>query len=799
MNARESSPLAVVRKAWGHAAIYAVGSLFLGVGQIAIAPLLIGRLSLAEFGTYELFLAIYVAGRSVLLLPLASATLYGYCRLSQSDEERRRIVATGMQLAACCSAGLCLVGLMLPEWPDWLLRTGPDANAVGRAVVFGLCLESIVQIGLSVLRASQRPAAYGVIALVQLVSTLSLVWLFVGVVHRGVQGVFEAFFLGNAPAVLALVPVLRGSTTLAFDRKRARSLTLFALTVVPVNLALLVIAVSDRYFLRYFWDLPTVGVYALSYKLGSAAPQMIAMPFLMAWPAFVFADTGARRTGQLVSSAALYLWAVGLLLVVMVSSASRPLVLLFGGATFLAGAPLIPIVSVGVLLGGVMNVVASAVVAAGRVVWNMAALLVVSAVLLGLNAWLIPPYGMFGAAMATLVGYALGAAAAAILARRVVVLDIEGFKWAKVSLAALGAFLAGRGLDQVSPSPFVSLCAAAAVSGGVYTVLLAVSGVIPKEWRRLAGWRPWGTDPVLSESGLDRGRPVGLVRPGEPGPAGLGDARKRPRACECQVVTHEPGMPVCGVEMPSYLDRGGLQTYMVEHRPAPPWRAVVVLAGPMSLERSCGYLTWVRWARTLACNGYVVLRFDYSGVGESTGAFAEQTFDTWADDLRAVTAFARQQYPGMRLFVNGLRLGALLGQRVEDADGLLAWDPPSDGRRMLSDMLRRKLASDYVERVSTRGTYDGFIRALEDGALLEVEGYPWSPRLWSSASRHVFGPHGRYHAVYFDGRPPQRLADGVHAEVMTIGNPPFWLQPRGLIADVGELFERSLARLGEWS
>ena len=31
------------------------------------------------------------------------------------------------------------------------------------------------------------------------------------------------------------------------------------------------------------------------------------------------------------------------------------------------------------------------------------------------------------------------------------------------------------------------------------------------------------------------------------------------------------------------------------------------------------------FARTLACNGFWVFRFDYSGVGESTGSFAEQT------------------------------------------------------------------------------------------------------------------------------------------------------------------------------
>jgi hypothetical protein len=265
------------------------------------------------------------------------------------------------------------------------------------------------------------------------------------------------------------------------------------------------------------------------------------------------------------------------------------------------------------------------------------------------------------------------------------------------------------------------------------------------------------------------------------------------------MIVHEPRMPVCGTEIPQLLDRGGFQTYMVEHRPVPPWRAVVVLAGPMSLERTHSYLSWVRWARTLARNGFLVFRFDYTGVGESTGPFAEQTLDTWAADLRAVASLARQRHPDSRLFINGLRLGALLGQTVGEYDGLLAWDPPMSGRAMLWDILRRKLAADYQEHVGGRETREDYIRRIESGAVIEVEGYPWSRGLWSSAERYDFAPRGQYHVVYLDGPPAGRLPDRQHSEVVHIDRPPFWLQSRSLIPDLIELFQRSVDRLEAWS
>jgi peptidoglycan biosynthesis protein MviN/MurJ (putative lipid II flippase) len=152
-----------------------------------------------------------------------------------------------------------------------------------------------------------------------------------------------------------------------------------------------------------------------------------------------------------------------------------------------------------------MNVVMSAVVAAGRFVWNMTALLIASTVLLALNVLLIPAYGMLGAAVATLVGYALGAAASVLLARRLVVLDLQAFTWAKISGAALIAWLVGRGLDDVSRWPCLNLCATTAVSGGLYACLLASSGVVPKDLWGLARRVPSGGDPTQSDGDQERG------------------------------------------------------------------------------------------------------------------------------------------------------------------------------------------------------------------------------------------------------------------------------------------------------
>ena len=187
------------------------------------------------------------------------------------------------------------------------------------------------------------------------------------------------------------------------------------------------------------------------------------------------------------------------------------------------------------------------------------------------------------------------------------------------------------------------------------------------------------------------------------------------------------------VEHAGYFKVSGAYLYTVLHEvPAP--LARVLLVGPFASERHNSYLPWVRWARYLAANRIEVLRYDYRGVGESTGVFEEITIESWDEDVDLLASWFESRSPNIPLVLHGLEIGALLAARAfhnGTGSGLLLWSPPQNAHQALRSTLLRWVGLEHLFKPSeeVRPTAE-YIRQLEQGAFVEVEGYQWSSRLW---------------------------------------------------------------------
>jgi esterase/lipase len=165
--------------------------------------------------------------------------------------------------------------------------------------------------------------------------------------------------------------------------------------------------------------------------------------------------------------------------------------------------------------------------------------------------------------------------------------------------------------------------------------------------------------------------------------------------------------------------------------------ARVLLVGPFASERHNTYIPWVRWARFLAERGIEVLRYDYRGIGESTGAFEKMTFQDWIKDINRLSDWLAARAPSAPLILHGLAMGAVLAARAFDegvGHGLLLWSPPESANQALRSTLKRWVGLEQIFKfgANRKSTLD-YIRELEQGTTLEVDGYHWSTKLWQES------------------------------------------------------------------
>ena len=197
--------------------------------------------------------------------------------------------------------------------------------------------------------------------------------------------------------------------------------------------------------------------------------------------------------------------------------------------------------------------------------------------------------------------------------------------------------------------------------------------------------------------------------------------------------THRDGTLL---ECAGYFTVSGAALYTVLHEvPEPVARALLV--GPFASERHFSYHPWVRWARYLAARGIEVLRYDYRGVGESTGGFEEMGFGHWSEDVELLADWLSSRSQGVPLLLHGLETGAILAAKSFErglGDALLLWSPPAHANQALRSSLMRWAGLEQLfESAENRRSAADYIRQLEQGLSIEVAGYEWSSSLWRSS------------------------------------------------------------------
>lgn len=135
---------------------------------------------------------------------------------------------------------------------------------------------------------------------------------------------------------------------------------------------------------------------------------------------------------------------------------------------------------------------------------------------------------------------------------------------------------------------------------------------------------------------------------------------------------------------------------------------------------------FVKMARALAGAGFVVLRFDFRGCGDSGGDFSTMTISRELADARAALGYlrGRAEVDRSRIGVLGLSMGGLIAAIMLGEDPSLRvgalWAPVSN----LREQIRRKETPEFRRQLREMGCVDYGGMAVGQGFFKDVDHDP---------------------------------------------------------------------------
>ena len=416
-----------------HSAIYGLGGLVSRILAVVLLPLYTSYLPPGSYGRVETLTAASTVAVIVLRMGVATAFFRFYFD-HKDDAGRLVVVRTSFWFTmAVATAGLVLCLVFAAPIAHTLPKMGDHPELV-RAAAIGFWAQMNYEQLTSLFRVEERSVAYAIASIANVLITIGATVVLIVGYHKGALGLLVGNFLGTLCVYFVLLAYRREQLGPQFDRSILRGMQKFGLPLVPSALALWAINFIDRIFVAEYKTQAEVGVYSAAIKLASVI-TFVMFAFRTAWPAFAYSiedDRDARLTYSFVLTyllvaaswialalGALAPWITHAMVAHMYYRADKAIALLaFAGAVY-AG----------------YTVLAIGSGRARRTQFNWIVSGAGAALNIGLNFWLVPRYGMVGAAIATAAAYVALFLGMVFYAQRVYPV---AYQWRRV-ITALGA------------------------------------------------------------------------------------------------------------------------------------------------------------------------------------------------------------------------------------------------------------------------------------------------------------------------------------------------------------------------
>lgn len=257
--------------------LYALEPIVTKFVSFLLIPLYTSYLLPAEFGNLQYVMSIGAFLRS--FSQMGMNTAFWKFRTSETEENHSN-VSLSLLSAQVYLALIVLVGLLVFYFSS---SKQPVLTALLLLYFGALSVKVISENALLLARANRTPKKYLQISLLQTLLLLISNYLFVAVLKLGIWGVVYAYFGSFTLIGIFYYPYLQKSFSVKHDWSLTLRMLKFGFPVMMANFSLLLLSLSDRWFLKTYTNDSELGLYSYTYKYADLIATFIVYTFQLAW------------------------------------------------------------------------------------------------------------------------------------------------------------------------------------------------------------------------------------------------------------------------------------------------------------------------------------------------------------------------------------------------------------------------------------------------------------------------------------------------------------------------------------
>ena len=424
-----------------HTFIYSIGNLSTKIIGLLLLPLYTAKLTLLDYGRFTILETTSMFLTMVLGLRIVSSMMRWSAETEDKIEQGKILFNTYIVLIFTA----IIINIVFSPLKDWLSQVFFSSMEFSHffTVIFAIIgFEMINQVPMNLFRFREKSVIYSVIFAAKLSVVLILNIYFLVYAETGVIGIFYSQLIASILQMLCTLPILLKNFNYKFDLILIKEMLGYSIPLIFSAISVQLLAIGDRYIIKYLLDYSQVGIYSLGYKISGVLNVFVIQAFALGFLPIAYKMQNSPDAAVFFKKIFKYFSMILVFGALALSLFSREILLIFARKPeFYIAYKIVPLITLAFIFKGIQYMFLLGFHYVKKTKYIAYIVTFALFVNIGLNFVLIPRLGIWGAALTTVISSLLISVISYYVSQKFYPVKYEIGKMGMVLLVGIGLFL----------------------------------------------------------------------------------------------------------------------------------------------------------------------------------------------------------------------------------------------------------------------------------------------------------------------------------------------------------------------